>query len=309
MFSLRLRRLKIWLKAIRAPFFTGTIIPVVLGSVLAWHNTSLFFWSKFWLTLIGAIFIHAGTNLANDYFDHISGCDEANPNPTPFSGGSRLIQQGLILPRKILFVSLASFILGATIGLYLNNISGKNVILILGIIGVFLGFFYTAKPLRIGYGSFGELAVAIGFGPLMVMGSYYVQAQTLPFSVFLISIPIGILIALVLFINEFPDYVADKSVGKRTLVVILGKKKAVILYQTLLVAAYLIVITLIIFKLLPPISLIMFLSLPLALKAFRVSGSNFDKIYELLPANASTIILHSITGLLLSISLILDKII
>jgi len=305
---MKVERLKIWLKAVRVPFFTATIIPVTLGSIAAWHDTNRFMWLRFWLAMLGALFIHSGTNLANDYFDHLSGGDAANPNPTPFSGGSRVIQQGLILPRNILFAFLASFILGGAIGLYLNYLCGKNIILILGIVGVFLGFFYSAKPLRIGYGSFGELAVAIGFGPLMVMGSYYVQAQSLPLKALLISIPIGILIALVLFINEFPDYVADKTIGKRTLVVILGKKRAVILYHILLASAYLVIIWLIIFKFLPIASLIVFLSLPLAFKAFLVSKNNFDKIYELLAANAATIGLHSLMGILLCVGFVLSKI-
>ena len=299
---------KLWLKAIRVPFFTATIIPVTLGSIIAWHDRGGFVWMRFWLTMLGAMLIHMGTNLANDYSDHLSGCDEGNPTPTPFSGGSRVIQDGLIAPEKILYVSMASFILGGSIGLYLNYLCSGNAILFLGVIGVFLGFFYSARPFRIGYGSFGELAVGFGFGPLIVLGSYYVQAQSLPGKVFLISIPLGILIALVLFINEFPDYVADKKVGKRTLVVILGKRNAVVLYHVFSAAVYLVIISLIIFKFLPVICLIVFLSLPLALKAFAVSRKNFDKIYELLPANASTIALHSLIGLLLCAGLVLDKI-
>ena len=296
--------LKLWIRAMRVPFSTATIIPVVLGSVLAWHDTAGFFWDRFWLALIGAILIHIGTNLANDYFDHLAGCDKVNTNPTPFSGGSRVIQEGLITPTNILYVSLTSCIIGSAIGLYLNYLSGGNVILILGIIGVSLGFFYSAGPLRIGYGSFGELAVGIGFGPLMVMGSYYVQARTLSFEAFLISIPVGILIALVLFINEFPDYEADKSVGKRTLVVILGKRNAVVLYHLLLALVYIIVSFFILFKILPVLGLLVFLTAPLALKAFFISRNNFDKIYELLPANASTIALHSLIGVLIILSFI-----
>lgn len=300
---------KLWLKAVRAPFFTATIIPITLGSIVAWYDISIFSWFKFSLAMLGGIFVHAGTNLANDYFDHLSGCDEANPTPTPFSGGSRVIQEGLIQPKKILCVSLASFLIGGTIGLYLNYICKGNIILIIGIIGVFLGIFYTAKPFRIGYGSFGELAVGVGFGPLMVLGAYYVQAQSLSFTAFLISIPIGILIALVLFINEFPDYTADKSVGKKTIVVILGKKNAVILYHVFLGSVYLLIILYVLFAILPVTSLIVVLSLPLALKAILVSKRNFDKIYELLPANAATIGLHLLIGLLLSAGILLGKII
>jgi 1,4-dihydroxy-2-naphthoate polyprenyltransferase len=299
--------IKLWIKESRAPFFTGTIVPVVLGSVLAWHDTSIFLWQEFWLTLVGAILIHAGTNISNDYFDHLSGGDEANPNYSQFNGGSRMIQNGLITPKNVLYGSLVCFALGGAIGLYLNFVSGGNMILLLGVIGVFLGFFYTAKPFKIGYQSFGELAVGIGFGPLMVMGSYYVQAQQLSIRVFLVSIPIGILIALIVFINEFPDYFADKKVRKKTLVVVLGKKNAVTLYHFSLLAIYLTIIFLVIFKILPSICLIALLSLPIAIKAFVVSRSNFNRIHELLPANALTIQLHSFIGLLLFIAIILDK--
>ena len=298
----------LWVKAVRAPFFTAAIIPVALGSVIAWHDTSKFNWFHFSLVMLGAIFMHAATNLMNDYFDHLSGCDEANPNPTPFSGGSRVIQDGLITPRKILIAALIALSLGSLIGLYLNYICGGNVILILGIIGVLLAIFYTPKQFKIVYGGFGEIAVGIGFGPLMVMGSYYVQAQQLPFKIFLASLPIGILIALILFINEFPDYAVDKTVGKNTLVVILGKEKAIRLYHFLLLFTYLLILSFVLYNILPRIALIVFLSLPLALRAFKISQKNFERVYELLAANASTIALHSVIGLLLCAGFILDKI-
>lgn len=300
--------LPVWVKAFRVPFLTATVIPIVLGAVLAWHQGAHFFWVKFCWTLVGGMLIHAGTNLANDYFDHLSGCDEANQNPTPFSGGSRVIQQGLIPARHILIAAVSCFSLGGAIGFYLNFVSGQNVVLLLGITGVFLGIFYTAKPLRIGYGSLGELAVATGFGPLMVLGSYYVQAQKLSWPVFLISLPIGLLIALVLFINEFPDYQADKTVGKRTLVVVLGKKRAVVWFHLLLLTVYLLIVFLVVFRALPVSSFLVFFSLPLARRAFLISKKNFDKIYELLAANAATIGLHSLIGILLIVSLVIDKI-
>ena len=298
---------KIWLKAMRVPFFTATVIPVLLGYLLSWHDGSRFVWQRFALTLFGAIFIHAGTNLANDYFDHLTGCDEANPTPTPFSGGSRVIQDCLIRPGEILFASLIFFILGSAIGLYLNYVCGRNVILVLGVIGVFLGFFYSARPFKIGYGGFGELATGVGFGPLMVMGAYYVGAQHLPFRVFLISVPVGILITLVLFINEFPDYIGDKAAKKRTLVVILGKKRAVALYYAFVAAVYAVIAALALIKFLPYSCLIVFFSLPIAVKAFMTVKFNYEKIYELLPANAATIGLHSIMGVLLCAGIVIDK--
>lgn len=306
--NLSVNRISIWLKAMRLPFLTATIVPVSFGSIIAWHNTGGFIWLKFWLVLFGASLIHIGTNLANDYFDHLSGADIANAHPTPFSGGSRMIQDGLIEPKKILYVALSAFILGSLIGLYLNYLCGQNVILILGIIGVFLGFFYSSRPFFIGYRSFGELAVGAGFGPLMVMGAYFAQAQRLPFSVFLISLPVGILVALIVFINEFPDYAADKSVEKNTLVVVLGLKRAVTVYHVFLALAYLYVAFLAVLGIMPLFSLIVFLSIPLALKAFTVSKNNFERIEGLLPANAATIGLHSIFGLFLCVAYVLDRV-
>src|SRR3989338_1400799 len=298
----KIPELKKWLKAVRVPFSTATIIPIALGAVIAWSDTGNFMWMRFWLTLTGGLVIHFATNMANDYFDHVSGCDEANPTPTPFSGGSRVIQEGLIPAKHVLYACLIAFSIGAAIGLYLNYLSGGNVILILGLIGIPLAFFYTARPLRLGYGAFGEIAVGAGFGPLMVLGSYYVQAQALSLRAFLVSLPVGILIALVLYINEFPDYTGDKSVGKRNLVVALGKKHAVILYHILLASVYLITFLLVVFKFLPLMALIVFLSAPLAFKAYTVSKKNYEKVFDLLPANAATIGLHSLIGILLVLS-------
>lgn len=301
-------KVKLWIKETRAPFFTATIVPVTFGSVLAWHNTSSFSWTKFGLTLIGAIFIHAGTNMANDYFDHISGCDEANPNPTPFSGGSRMIQNGLIKPSHVLYASLIAFALGSFIGLYLNYLSGGNVILVLGLIGIFLGFFYSAEPLKIGYRLLGEVSTGIGFGPLMVMGSYYVQSPHLRIDTALTSIPISILITSVLYINEFHDYNSDMLVGKKTLVVLLGRRKAMHVYQVMLASSYLSIIGLTLFGILPAVCLITILTLPLAIKAVVIVKENFNKSKELISASSTTIRLHLTTGMLLTIGIAIDKV-
>jgi len=299
--------IKLWIKAIRAPFFTATIIPVLLGTTIAWVHTGQIFWIKFFLTLIGVIFVHAGTNLVNDYYDHKSKNDELNLHPTPFSGGSRVIQEGLIPAKQIFYSGLMFFGLGGMLGLYLNWISKGNIILILGLVGVLLGFFYSAGPLRIGYLGIGELAVGFGFGPLIVSGAYYIQAERLSVEPFLASIPISILIMLVLYINEFPDYEADRLVNKRTWIVILGKERAIKIYYLLLSLVYLTIVSGIIFRFLPLFSILAFLSLPLSLRAIAISWKNYNKLEELLPVNAITIKLHSIIGLLLTAGYFLDK--
>lgn len=303
-------KIKLWLKAIRAPFLTATIVPVILGSVIAWTTVSNFNWLFFVLTIIGIALCHTGTNLANDYFDHTSRNDWLNKNPTQFSGGSRVIQENEIPPRQILAASILCFTFGAAVGLYLNHVTGGRIILLLGLIGIFLGFFYTAWPLRIGYRGFGlgEVAVAIGFGPLVVFGAYYVQTQKMDWLPLIASVPVAILIGLVLYINEFPDYDADKAVNKKTLPVMLGKKSACIIYYTLIAVTYLWVIAGIALKVFPYFVFLTFLTLPIAIKAIITLSKNYDDVKKLLPANGATILLHLAFGIILSLGFFLNKI-
>lgn len=304
-----MNKLKLWLKELRAPFLTATLVPIVAGSAIAWQQTGQFHWWLFWLTLIGGCLMHLGTNIANDYYDHTSNNDWINQTPTSFSGGSRLIQQGLIRPRYILMASIICFILGGCIGLYLNHIRDGNVILGLGIAGAFLGFFYTANPIRLSYRGWGlgELAVGIGFGPLMVLGAYYVQSQHLNWIPLGASIPIALWIALVVYINEFPDYEADKAVNKITLPVMLGKKPASRLYAFWILLPYLFTLICVIINIFPIGTGLIFLTLPLALKAMRITWNHYDNIPKLLPANALTILLHLGFGLLLTAGFVIDK--
>jgi 1,4-dihydroxy-2-naphthoate octaprenyltransferase len=304
-----LNNIKLWAKAVRAPFFTASVISVILGGIIAWNITEQFHLLNFVLTTIGVILIHAGTNLVNDYFDHKSNLDETNVNHTPFSGGSRVIQDNEILPKTMLIVGLGTFIFAAIIGFYLNAVTSGNVILYIGIAGFFIGYFYTAKPLKLGYTALGELITFIACGPLVVYGSYYVIAQAHTIQPLFASVPVGLLVGLILYINEFQDHEADKKIGKRTIVVVLGKTKAIKLYYVFLVFNYVWVIVGIILGLLPVYTAVILLTLPLCIKAINVARVNYDKIKELQPANASTIGLHLVFGILLSLGFVLDKLI
>lgn len=297
--------MKNWLKALRLPFLTATLVPVCLGTAYAWYITSNFSFTYFFLTLLGISFLHLGTNLTNDYFDHKTKNDWINKTPTPFSGGSRVIQESLIKPCSILTAAIIFFTLGSIIGLYLNSLLKGNVILALGAIGVFCGFFYTASPLKMGYLGIGEFLVGLCFGPLVALGSFYVQTETLLLNAFLVSLPVGILIALVLYINEFPDYEADKKVGKKTLVVLLGKRRAAKIYIILLYSTYLYILITYFLKIYPSWSLTSLITLPLAFKTTKITIKNYDKLYKTPQANATTIMLHLFIGLILAGSFLL----
>lgn len=299
----------LWLKAMRLPFLTGTLVPVVLGTAIAWNMTGAVNWKLFLLVLIGVSFAHIGANMTNDFFDHKTTNDENNKYYSQFSGGSRVIQDGLIAPQKVLAVALLTLIGASVIGLYLVWTLKSFFVLFLGIIGVAIAYSYTALPFKLGYRGFGELIVGFCFGPLTVVGAYYVQAKEFDMMPLWASVPVGIWIALVLYINEFPDKDADESVNKKTLVVRLGKQKGIKVYHLFLWLTYIYVVAGVLAGYFTPYLLVILLTLPIALKAYMTSKVNFSKIAELRPANAMTIVLHLLVGLLLSMGFILDRII
>ena len=300
-------QLKLWTKAIRAPFFQAVVIPVMLGTAIAWHNTGIFHLAHFLLALIGALFVHAGTNLANDYFDYKGGTDNINTEFTPFNGGSRVIQDSLISPKRICYAFVLFFGLGILIGLYFIWACGWPI-LVFGGVGLLSGYFYTASPIRIGYRGWGELLVGLNFGPLVVLGAYYIQAETISLEALLASVPIGFLMAAVLYINEFPDYYADKSTNKNTLVVILGRQKAIKGYYFLLVSAYLIIFLGVVAKMMPWLCLSSLFMVPLVWKSMRIATINYTSTEGLKPVMANTIAIHLTVGLLLSISYFVTRI-
>jgi 1,4-dihydroxy-2-naphthoate octaprenyltransferase len=291
----------LWVIKTRAPFFTASIVPVLLGGTLVWARTGRLDLWYFLLTLIGAVCLQAGTNMTNDYFDHKWGSDEINVEfANPFTGGSRLIQMGLVKPSVMLWQGIALFVLGSLIGLFLAATRGW-VVLGLGIVGVFCGYFYTAPPFRLARTGIGELAVGLCFGPLMVLGTTFVQTQALDWEPVIAALPVMLLIALVLWINEFQDAPADAAVGKHHLVVRMGRRRAATVFGILLLFVYLSIVAGIAFAGVTPWALLGLLTAPWALRAYRTAREHFDHPKELVPANAFTIQTHFMTGLLLTL--------
>ncbi|MDZ7260969.1 MAG: 1,4-dihydroxy-2-naphthoate octaprenyltransferase [candidate division KSB1 bacterium] len=299
-------KIKIWLMELRAPFFTATIVPVLLGAVIALAHTGHIHWGYFVLTLVGGLFLHAGANVANDYYDHLSGDDEVNTEfVRPFTGGSRVIQNKLLTPREVITGALIFFALGSLIGIYLTITRGTGV-LILGVIGIFSGFFYTAPPLNLVNRGIGELLIGLNFGILMTLGSYYVQTKQFALEPVVASIPVALLIAAVLFINEFQDHNADKQVGKNQWVVRLGRKKAALGYLVIFILTYLSVVVGVVSGVVTPYALGALLTVPLAYKALKTARTYFDDNVKLVPANAATVMIHLFSGLLLSLGYVIE---
>ncbi len=290
-------RWALFVNATRLPFLTASVVPVLVGTAVAWKdgflNAPLFL-----LAFFGAAFFHIGANVINDYFDHTSGVDEANLSPTPFSGGSRLIQRGLLEPKSVRNLALVFYALGTLIGFVLMALRGWQV-LVFGIVGFVLGWIYTAPPIRLVHRGVGEVAIGLAFGPVIVMGAYWVQAMRWSNEALLTSVPVGLLIAAVLYINEFPDRRWDDRAGKRTLVTRLPIRVAVIVYGLLVGTAYLTIIVGVVFRVLSVPALLALLTMPAAWKAYKLLRRYHSLPYRLIPANAGTIFTHLTTGMLL----------
>ena len=293
-----------WMVIMRLPFLSATFVPIFAGAAVTSMLGQDVSWGWLMLTLLAGSLLHIGTTTSNDYFDHISGTDARNYNYSNkgMIGGSRSIQMGLISPKGILTVAIIAFTLSAVAGIPLIIKSGLSI-LWLGLIGFFSGLFYTAPPFKFSSRKgMGELLIGLNFGPLMVAGSALVQTGQLLPQAFLAGIPIGFLIAAVVYMNEFPDYDSDKATGKNTLIVVFGPEKARAGYVALVASAFASIVILAINGTVPMLSLIALLAVYFGYTATRTLYKYYNNRL-LQPANWGTIIMHSVTGILFCIGM------
>lgn len=287
-----------FLLATRLPFLTATLVPVLLGIAIAGYHGDFSLWLAV-LTVVAASAVHVGLNVANDVFDALSGADEANFRPTQYSGGSRVIQRGIVPLSRMAAISAAAYAVGGGIGIFLVLHTQSWELLAIGVCGMLISFFYTAPPVRLVHRGLGELTTAIGFGPLMVLGAYVVQTRRLDWEPFVASVPVAILIALILYVNEIPDRPGDASVGKRTLPVRLSRETVTHGFIAAAVTAFAVVVGGVAAGMLPVYTLIALLALPLAFQVYGGIQRYYDSPYELMATMGRNVQLHFVTGLLL----------
>jgi len=286
------------LRTTRLPFLSATAVPVLLGIAIAASHGAFTWWTAL-LTLIGASLAHLGINVTNDIFDTLSGADEANVNPTQFSGGSRVAIYDLVTVPQL--VALATALLGgaAVIGLLLVWITRSPELLWIGVAGILIGLAYTAPPLRLVHRGLGEIAVALGFGPIMLLGAYVVQTGRISLEAAVASVPVAILIALILYVNEIPDRTGDSSVGKRTLPVRWQPETVQTVYVVAALAAFVVIAMGVMVGLLPWPTLIALAAVPLALQVNAGIRQHYNSPYTLMGVMGTNIMLHLVVGGLL----------
>ena len=292
-------KLKTWFLETRPEFLLLSIALVLLGASISWHEGQLS-WFKFLLTSLGLLLAHTSVNVLNDFYDFKSGID-FNTKKTAFSGGSGILIQGMIKPKSAYKFGVGCLAVAFLVGIYLSYVSGWQLLPLIFLGGVII-YFYTSHLTK---WLIGEFFAGLGLGTLPVMGTYFIQTGRYSIEVVIASLVPGLLTANLLFLNEFPDYEADKKGGRYNLVIALGRKKAGQLYTGIMITAYLCIILGVISKLLPIMSLIALASIPFALKAITISLKYYDDFEKLIPAMKANIITILGTDILLALAYLL----
>jgi 1,4-dihydroxy-2-naphthoate octaprenyltransferase len=224
--------LRIWLMAARPRTLPAAVAPVLVGTALA-ATEGTFKWLTFVAAMLGALFIQVGTNLSNDYSDARRGADTEDR-----LGPVRVTAGGLVPPRQVLVATYVAFGAAVLAGAYLIATAGWELLLV-GAASILAGVLYTGGPRPYGYEGLGEVFVFLFFGVVAVAGSYFAQVERVTWEAFVLAVPVGLLAAAILVVNNVRDLETDRRAGKRTLAVRLGRRRARGLYAAMVYGAFL----------------------------------------------------------------------
>ena len=291
--------LSIWFRAIRIRFLLASVIAVSNGLAIVYWKTGTIDPFQAALTYVGVVFLHASVDLLNDYWDHKRGIDNETTR-TRFSGGTGVLPENLLTPKSVYAAGMIFLILGALIGAYFVSMRGLAIALILCFAIVAI-YFYSTSIVNAGLG---ELFVAIK-STMIVLGTFYVQSPSIEPSALFVGVIVGIMSATVLFINSFPDFEADRSKGRRTLVILIGRNVATAVFPLFIIAIFALIISGIFLGLTTIYSLITCASVPFAAQSILLLRKDHEKTVKLVRAMASAVTFSRIAGILLALSFIL----
>lgn len=291
--------ISVWLRVIRVRFLLASVIAVMTGLALNWSQNGSIEYFDALLTFAGVMALHASVDLLNDYWDFKRGIDTKTTR-TKMSGGTGVLPEGLLKPSSVYRAGVFFLVLGALIGSYFVITYGILIAIILGF-AILSIYFYSTKIVDSGLG---EFFVAVK-GSMIVIGTFYIQSGEVNIESILAGIVIGTLSSLVLFIASFPDHDADKSKGRKTLVITVGKEKARKLFWIFPLFAYGVILIGVMLNYLPVLTLISLVSLPLIIKSGIGLQKNYDSVDNLVPYMTSTLKFSRLTGILFVISFLI----
>jgi 1,4-dihydroxy-2-naphthoate octaprenyltransferase len=260
---------RIWLMAARPRTLPAAVAPVLVGTALAGF-AHVFHPLRFVAALLGALFIQVGTNLSNDYSDARRGADAEDR-----LGPVRVTAGGLVPPRQVLIATYVSFGLAVLFGVYLVAVAGWELLLV-GAASILAGVAYTGGPKPYGYEGLGEVFVFLFFGVVAVVGSFFVQVKALHWEAFALAVPVGLLAAAILVVNNIRDVDSDRRAGKRTLAVRLGRERTRVMFAGVVYLAYVLTPVTWVFGPTTAWVLLPWLTLPLAAAVTRLVRTRTD---------------------------------
>jgi 1,4-dihydroxy-2-naphthoate octaprenyltransferase len=284
----------------------ASLSSMLLGAAAAAREQPLA-WNWLVVSVFGIVSLEIAKNAYGEISDFDSGADlgVAPEDRSPFSGGRRVLVDGSLTRREVAAITAVTYALSIASGLAIAFWREPRV-LAAGLLGTALAWFYYARPLRLAYRGCGEVAVALAYGPVICCGTYLVQRHAISLPVLLLSLPLGLMIAAFLWINEFPDYRADLGAGKRNLVVILGRRRASRVFAAIVLAAFAIQAALPVFSL-PRTAWLGLAALPLALAAARRAMDAPEFTARIIPAQAWTLQSFVLLSLATSLALFLPS--
>ncbi len=294
-----------WVEAVRFKFLPQGVLPVLLGTAVAWNDERLVNLGYFALAFLGMMLVQFGLTMLKDLVDYLQGTDRTKSMyKNPYSGGSGVLADGRIKPKKMLGVIVAFYLSAFFIGLYFALNVGIEVLYI-ALAGFFISIVYTVVRFKLAYRRLGELAMLLGYGPIITLGAYFVQAEVLSTRAFLAGLVPGMLMWAMILVNEIPDYKEDSRAGKRNLTVQFGVKRSSGLYTLSLAAIYAFIGFGVIFEVFPPWVLIALLSLPFAMRSVGYLQRYYDDKIRVAAANAEMAKTYSATVLLFTLGFLL----
>ena len=289
----------VWLRVIRVRFLLASVIAVSVGLAINWNQNNTFDYFSAFLTFAGVMALHASVDLLNDYWDYKRGIDTITKR-TKMSGGTGVLPEGLLKPSSVYRAGMAFLIIGGIIGTYFVFTDGWVITVILAF-AIFSIYFYSTKIVDSGLA---EFFVAVK-GTMIVLGAFFIQSNQLTAEAVLGGIAVGVLSSLVLFIASFPDYDADKSKGRKTLVIMAGKKKATHIFWVFPIISLGAIIFGVSLQLFPVSALVALIPIPLIIIAGLGLRKNYENPDLLFPSMSKTLMFSRLAGALFVVGILI----